>query len=69
MCHWPINIKGLLFYFHFIEKTPDCQLLEDQYDAKGEYPNCCPIYECPEGIEITYKNKAGSNKKSPRTLE
>ena len=59
----------LMLKFNFIEKTPDCQLLEDQYDAKGEYPNCCPIYECPEGIEITYKNKAGSNKKSPRTLE
>ena len=52
-----------------VEKTPDCQIVEDQYDAKAEYPTCCPVYECPEGTEITYKNKAGNNKKSPKSLE
>merc|ERR1712113_1380250 len=46
-----------------LEKTTDCQIVEDQYDAKAEYPTCCPVYKCPEGTEITYKNKAGNNKK------
>ena len=56
-----------------LEKTPDCQLIEDQYDAEAEFPACCPVYDCLEGIEITYKNKAGvtkekSGEKKPRKL-
>ena len=47
-----------------LEKTPDCTLLEDQYDQKAEFPECCPVYDCTEGAEIVYKNKAGV--KTPR---
>ena len=50
------------------EKTPQCALLEDAYDTEDEFPDCCPKYDCPEGTEIVYQEKAGS-KKSPRNLE
>ena len=49
------------------EKTPECQRLEENYDKDGEYPSCCPVYDCPEGVEIMYQNKAGS-KKAPKKL-
>ena len=36
----------------------------------GEFPSCCPVYDCPEDAEIVYKNKKGAkSSKSPRTLE
>ena len=49
------------------EKTPECALLEDAYSTEADYPDCCPVYECQEGVEIVYKKKAGSSKK-PRRL-
>lgn len=49
------------------EKSPGCQLVEDAYDAEAEYPDCCPVYDCPEGTEIIYQEKAGA-KQSPRKL-
>jgi hypothetical protein len=50
------------------EKSPDCQLLQDQYDTEAEFPGCCPVYDCAEGADIVYQEKAGSNKKSPKKL-
>ena len=53
-----------------LEKSPDCQQLDDQFDAEGEFPSCCPVYDCPEDAEIVYKNKKGAkSSKSPRTLD
>jgi len=49
-----------------IEKTPDCELLADQYDVKDDFPNCCPVYDCAEGADITYvvtkRNDAKGNR-------
>ena len=52
-----------------VEKTPDCQLLTDEYDVEKEFPDCCPIYDCSEGAEIVYvvtkRNDAQGNKIGP----
>ena len=49
-----------------VEKTPDCVLLEDAYNVTLAFPNCCPVYDCVEGADITYvvtkRNDAKGNK-------
>ena len=37
-----------------IEKTPDCELLKDQYDVKEDFPKCCPVYDCAPNADIVY---------------
>jgi len=44
------------------------RISDNQFDAKAEFPNCCPVYDCPEDAEIIYKNKKGA-KKSSRKLK
>lgn len=50
------------------EKSPDCKQVEDQFDTEADFPACCPVYDCPEGTEVFYVQKAGSEK-APRKLE
>merc|ERR1711902_54469 len=59
-----------------LEKSPDCTQLDDQFDAQGEFDatadtaSCCPVYDCPEGAEIVYRNKKGAkSNKAPRKLD
>jgi hypothetical protein len=47
-----------------IEKTPGCSLLKDEFDPKAEFPDCCPKYDCEEGIEIVYIS--AKNKEEPK---
>lgn len=49
-----------------IKKTPGCKILEDEFDAKKNFPDCCPKYDCEEGIEIIYENK---NPKEPAAIQ
>jgi hypothetical protein len=50
------------------EKTPGCTLLKDEFDPKAEFPDCCPKYDCEEGIEIVYVS-ANKTKEEPKTIE
>lgn len=52
-----------------IEKTPDCILLEDQFNKTLAFPNCCPVYDCLEDAEITYVVKNGFDEKGNRVTK
>ena len=53
-----------------IEATPDCELLESQYNVTNAFPGCCPVYDCAEGADITYvvtkRNDAKGNPIRPK---
>jgi len=53
-----------------VEKTPDCSLLNDQYNITEAFPSCCPVYDCAEGADITYvvtkRNDAKGNPIRPK---
>jgi len=53
-----------------LEKSPECVELPEEFDTEAEFPGCCPVYDCPEGAEIVYKEKKGAKtNKSPRKLD
>merc|ERR1712029_629658 len=37
-----------------LKATPGCQLLKGEADPKANYPDCCPVYDCEEGVEVKY---------------
>jgi len=39
-----------------VEASVGCRLLKDASDPKAEYPSCCPVYDCDEGVEPVYVN-------------
>jgi len=49
-----------------LKKTPGCKVLEGEFDAKKDFPDCCPKFDCEEGIEIIYENK---NPKEPAAIQ
>ena len=42
-----------------IDQTPACKLVEDKFDVKADFPDCCPVFDCEEGAQIVYKKKGG----------
>lgn len=50
-----------------LEKSVGCTLLKDQVDKEAAFPDCCPLYECPEGAQVFYVNPPKA--KSPRKTE
>ena len=46
-----------------LEKTPGCKLLKDEFDPKAEFPDCCPKYDCEEGVEVAYVTPKGKEDK------
>ena len=51
-----------------IEKTPGCTLLKDEFDPKGEFPDCCPKYDCEEGTEVVYISSK-KEKEEPKPIQ
>jgi len=39
-----------------IKNSEGCRILKDASDPKAEYPDCCPVYDCDEGVEPVYVN-------------
>merc|ERR1719432_436548 len=37
-----------------IEASEGCRLVKDASDPKANYPDCCPVYDCDEGVEPVY---------------
>merc|ERR1712098_129425 len=37
-----------------LKATPGCQLLKGEADPKANFPDCCPVYDCEEGVEVKY---------------
>merc|ERR1712105_98038 len=46
-----------------LKATPGCQLLKGEADPKAEFPACCPVYDCEEGVEVTYVTPPAPAKK------
>lgn len=47
-----------------LEKTPGCQILKEDFDPKAEFPDCCPKYDCEEGIEVVYVTAKAKEEKA-----
>ncbi len=40
-----------------LEQSPGCQLVISAEELKDkQYPDCCPVYDCPEGADVVYVN-------------
>ena len=49
-----------------LEKTPGCKLLKEDFDPKAEFPDCCPKYDCEEGVEVSYVTPKGKEDSKPK---
>merc|ERR1711942_361220 len=52
-----------------LKATPGCVLLKEEADKKAPYPDCCPVYDCEEGVEVKYVNTPSEEKKKEKAEE
>jgi len=46
-----------------LDKTPSCQLVQEQYDVEDPFPGCCPVYDCDQEAEVFFIATASTDEK------